>query len=90
MAKEKKRKLPRHLSPMKSRCEELAEKISAVSHDKTSVEKALTTLYSEGFDEGYQRKGLDISFQKKAHDEIVKKDWLEQRGKIIFERKNKA
>lgn len=82
--KKKKRCMPPYRSVIKSRCEELADKIVTVSADRNSVLGALREIYEDSFAEGYERKGFDLNYIREKREEKRKKDWVIQRDKIVF------
>ena len=83
----RKKRLPGYTSKIKSRCEELADKICGVSNDRPSVMGALLEIRDASFEEGYERKGFDLAYQREVREEKRKKDWLKWRDKIIFREK---
>jgi hypothetical protein len=83
----KKRGLPPYTSTIMGRCEELAEKIVKVAHDKESVLGALREIFEASFGEGYARKQFDINYQKEQRELKRKKEWIKERDKIIFKNK---
>ncbi len=76
--------MPGYKSQLRSRCEELAEKIINVSSDYESVLKSLLQIRDEAFAEGYDRCSFDLRYQREKREGERQKEWRKVRDSIVF------